>query len=270
MALTFIRSIKRYVGYSTILYDNLVATFVEFQKSVDEIKYKETESGHYLFLSANANRGGIQIHFNNGDLMPSKVVRFKSDTTDFVTLSFSAIRLDNILPSGYFRVPSLSSTADSDIQVANLSPDPLPNRSLLSVGTQAPDWDLLNANGQHVRLSALKGKVVLMDFWATWCAPCIQTQPLLQRIHEKYSDVVVLGMDYHEKKDVDLNAYKARKKIKYEMISHAEGIGSAYKISVLPTAYLIDRSGTIVYTSRGYGEDDEGRLIKAIESALSK
>lgn len=136
---------------------------------------------------------------------------------------------------------------------------------LLPVETKAPDWVLLNSDKMERKLSDFKGKVVLLDFWATWCPPCLRAQPFLQGIHEKYDDVVVIGMDFNERKRVDLNTYKAKRNISYEMMYNSEKIGRLYKINVLPTLYIIDKSGKIAYSSFGYSEKDEDRIIAAIE-----
>jgi thiol-disulfide isomerase/thioredoxin len=143
----------------------------------------------------------------------------------------------------------------------------LNNSTLLAVGTIAPEWELQNSENKKRKLSDFKGKIVVMDFWATWCAPCIQSQPKLQAIHEKYKDVVVLGMDFNDKPNVELNKYKLRKNLSYEMILNAEKIGAFYKVVGLPTVYVIDKAGKIIYASLGYSEKEEHQLEKIIEQA---
>jgi thiol-disulfide isomerase/thioredoxin len=144
------------------------------------------------------------------------------------------------------------------------------NSDLLPVGTMAPEWSLKNSDGQLRKLRDYKGKIVLMDFWATWCAPCVQSQPKLQSIQEKYKDVVVLGMDYNDQENVDLNKYKLRKKLNYEMIMNAEKIGAVYKVVGLPTVYVIDPTGKIIHAGLGYGEREEAQLTAVIENASKK
>jgi thiol-disulfide isomerase/thioredoxin len=144
------------------------------------------------------------------------------------------------------------------------------NGELLTVGTIAPEWSLQNSDGQLRKLSDYKGKIVLMDFWATWCAPCVQSQPKLQSIQEKFKNVVVLGMDYNDQENVDLNKYKLRKKLNYEMIVNAEKIGAVYKIVGLPTVYVIDPTGKIIHADLGYSEKEEAQLTAVIENASKK
>lgn len=74
---------------------------------------------------------------------------------------------------------------------------------LLQAGTVAPDWTLLDSKGNKVTLSSLKGKVIVLDFWATWCAPCKQVMPTIQKMHEKYKSkgVLVYGVNTWERAD---------------------------------------------------------------------
>jgi thiol-disulfide isomerase/thioredoxin len=138
------------------------------------------------------------------------------------------------------------------------------NSTLLPIGTIAPEWELQNSEGKKRKLSDFKGKIVVMDFWATWCAPCIQSQPNFQALHENHKDIVVLGMDFNDQENIDLNKYKLRKKLGYEMILNAEKIGAIYKVAGLPTVYVIDQSGKIAYSSMGYSEKTENELAAFI------
>lgn len=142
---------------------------------------------------------------------------------------------------------------------------------LLEVGSLAPEWELSDSNGKRRKLSEYRGKIVVMDFWATWCAPCVKAQPTLQSIHEKYSgDVIVLGMNAFDKENIDLNAYKTRKNLSYDMILDSENIAEIYKIKILPIVYLLDRDGKILYTGTGYSENEAAVLLSEIEKARNK
>src|SRR5215813_2707656 len=75
--------------------------------------------------------------------------------------------------------------------------------NLLPVGTTAPDWQLSGAQGQTYSLSSYRGKVVVMDFWATWCQPCTAVMPRMQKLQQKFADkgVVVFGINSWENGD---------------------------------------------------------------------
>src|SRR5690606_36824638 len=143
---------------------------------------------------------------------------------DYISLTLTNVRYDVSFPVAFFETENLSSSKINNLNNV-FTQSLLDNRSsttLLPNGAKAPDWELLNSDGIKKRLSDFKGKAVVLDFWATWCAPCVQAQPLLQSIHDKYKDVVFLGMNYNDKAGINLNDYKEEKKISYEMILNAE------------------------------------------------
>ena len=121
----------------------------------------------------------------------------------------------------------------------------------------APDFELpVVANGAsgnaRIRLSQLKDKVVILDFWATWCGPCAQQAPILDRIARKYeSDVVVLGINVGEAPQSAAN-YARAKGLSYPILIDPEGAAqAAYDASAVPTVVVIDTRGNIATFNRG-------------------
>ena len=121
----------------------------------------------------------------------------------------------------------------------------------IPAGGPAPEISLPNVNDSVVSLSSLKGKVVLVDFWASWCAPCRQSIPSIVRLYNKYKDkgfeVLAVSID-EEKKDWQ----KAMKYFRMKYISlvdttgWASKIAAAYAVEGIPASFLIDQSGKIV------------------------
>ncbi len=259
---------KNYIGYSRILYKNIENTFQIFEENRSNITTTRTRAGYYLSVPHTVDRGEIQMHFKTGSLLPEKIVRYKNknNNVDYVELHLTTIKSNISFDKNFFTLENFIKL-DTEPQKtgSNLR---FPNSSLLSTNTLAPDWELLNQNGVKRKLSEFRGKVVVLDFWATWCAPCVQAQPKLQSIHENYADVVVLGMNFNDKQNIDLNKYRSKKKLSYEMILNAEKISKPYKVISLPTAYVVDKSGKIVYSGVGYSEKEEKLLILAIQKAL--
>lgn len=138
--------------------------------------------------------------------------------------------------------------------------------NLLPVGQQAPDWNLMNSKKDFIKLSDFKGKIVLLDFWASWCAPCIRAQPTLESIHQNYKNVVVLGINIQEGKDIDLESYKNKNALNYELIKGSEEMAKDYRVEVLPVVYLIDENGIILYAGFGYNEKKKAEIIEVIET----
>jgi cytochrome c biogenesis protein CcmG, thiol:disulfide interchange protein DsbE len=120
----------------------------------------------------------------------------------------------------------------------------------------APDFTLpVAANGDEgaqMRLSDLRDKIVILDFWASWCGPCAMQAPILDRIARRHSDdVVVLGINVDDSPDV-AKAYATKKGLSYPILADLEGKASnLYKATTLPTIVLIDGKGNIVQLTQG-------------------
>lgn len=141
---------------------------------------------------------------------------------------------------------------------------------MLAVGQQAPDWELKTPDGKAVRLSGLRGNVVVMDFWATWCGPCKMAMPGVQSVHEKFKDrpVKVFGIDIWEKKDAEPAEYMKSKKLTYTLLLHGDKVADDYRVSGIPSFYVIDREGRVAYAASGFLPNREKELVRTVKRAL--
>jgi peroxiredoxin len=134
----------------------------------------------------------------------------------------------------------------------------------------APDFTLKTVDGASVSLSDYKGKVVLLNFWATWCPPCVRETPRLVRVAEKYKDqgLVVLGVNTtYQDEPAKVEQFVRNQRISYPVLLDPEGVaGEKYPARLMPTSYLIDTDGKIVHTK--VGEVDEATLSEQIEALL--
>ena len=133
---------------------------------------------------------------------------------------------------------------------------------LLEVGTTAPDWQLNGPEGQTHSLSSYRGKVVVMDFWATWCGPCTAVMPRMQKLQQKFADkgVVVFGVNSWE--NGDAIALMKSKRYSYELLLHGEQIADAYKVTTLPVVYIVGLDGKIIYCHEGEDQKDLSAVIE--------
>jgi cytochrome c biogenesis protein CcmG, thiol:disulfide interchange protein DsbE len=110
----------------------------------------------------------------------------------------------------------------------------------------APAFALKNLRGKTVRLEDYKGKVVLINFWATWCAPCQSEMPELVKLQKKYAakGLQILGVTYEPEKLTAVNRVARKFKINYPLLFGSEELSKQYKIEeVLPVTILVDREG---------------------------
>lgn len=148
-----------------------------------------------------------------------------------------------------------------------------PKRSgATQVGTIAPEWTAKDPEGKEHKLSDYKGKLVLMDFWGTWCPPCRAAMPGMQKLHEKYKDqgLVVLGMNVERSANADPAGYMKQNKYTYGLMLNSEEIARQYSIMAYPTFILIGPDGKILFRDQGFSQNVERQLEETIKANLDK
>ncbi len=122
-------------------------------------------------------------------------------------------------------------------------------------GFLAPDFSLETTDGQIIRLSELRGKTVVLNFWATWCPPCRAEMPTLERIAQEYADqdVILLGINLNFlDKAAEIQAFLEKYGITFPILLDRQGeVARLYEISALPTTFFIGPDGMIRYVVIG-------------------
>ncbi|WP_228435834.1 TlpA family protein disulfide reductase [Chryseobacterium pennipullorum] len=144
------------------------------------------------------------------------------------------------------------------------------SQNKIETGKKAPEITLSKADGSSFSLSSLKGKVVLIDFWATWCAPCVEEQPALKTLYDTYSDQVennqfeILGVSLDKSKESWQKAID-RFSISWPQVSDLKfwksPVAKSYEIDELPFNVIVDGEGTIIAKNL-HGKDLEVFLKK--------
>jgi thiol-disulfide isomerase/thioredoxin len=140
--------------------------------------------------------------------------------------------------------------------------------TFLPVGRAAPDWSLPTPAGDTLSLAALRDTVVIMDFWATWCGPCLTVMPDLQEIHEDYArrPVKVVGVNVWERGDPE--ALMADSGFTYALALDGDSVAADYLVTAIPTLYVIGPEGRVVYRARGAGGDSAHGIRAVVDSLL--
>lgn len=139
----------------------------------------------------------------------------------------------------------------------------------LRIGQKAPDWKLRTPEGQTVALKNLRGNVVVLSFWATWCEYCEQSMPALEAIHERYADepVKVFGVNCWET-DGDPVAYMKSANRSLPILLDGNKVAEKYRVNGLPTCFVIDGGGRIAYIGTGILQGRE--MLHHIEKAAAR
>jgi thiol-disulfide isomerase/thioredoxin len=143
----------------------------------------------------------------------------------------------------------------------------------LDEGDRAPDFQARSVSGDaQVVLHQLRGKVVLLDFWASWCAPCNAAMPQLEKLSKEFpaDQFVVVGVNVDKKLD-DARRALAKRSVSYPNASDPTGtLPKRFGLQTMPTTYLIDQNGVVRYVHRGYRNGDADELREQIEKLLAK
>ena len=134
---------------------------------------------------------------------------------------------------------------------------------------KAPDFSLKNLEGEEIALSKLRGKVVLLDFWATWCGPCRESIPHLIDLYKTYQPkgFTIIGMSVDkENEEAALRRFVKSMDIPYSVVLSPESLARQYGISGIPTTFLIDREGKILEKIVGFN----GTIAKHLTTRISE
>lgn len=117
------------------------------------------------------------------------------------------------------------------------------------VGKPAPDFTLLDMQGQQVSLSQFRGKVVILNFWATWCPPCRQEMPSMERLYRdfKEKDMVILAVNVDENGKQAVREFLQKMPYSFPILLDSKNIAqNSYGVFRLPESFVIDRNGVVI------------------------
>lgn len=142
----------------------------------------------------------------------------------------------------------------------------------LAPGETPPAIDMPDQAGKQVDLNALKGKVVLIDFWASWCGPCREEMPVLEALHKKYASqglvIVGINIDNNPKK---MNNFLKGNPASFRIVHDRKlNVAAKYEPATMPSSYFVGRGGKIRYVHEGFRKKDAEELEARIQSLLAE
>lgn len=259
------------------------ATYAMYADTYAMIMYRMGEYKKGLPYTKDAalaiHKGNNAGHNNTYALLAEKalpVSKYKKDLEQFVKDGKSTGEIKEILKRAY--VKEKKSDAGFDDYVADLEKESYMKmlaelrKSMLS--ETAPSFALLDLDGKKVDISDLKGKVVVVDFWATWCGPCIASFPGMQKMVNKYKDkpdvrfVFIDTWEQGDKKEKNAGDFMASKKYTFHVLMDNDNkVVEQFKVNGIPTKFIIDKEGLIRYKSVGYNGSDD-RLISELTAMI--
>jgi peroxiredoxin len=135
---------------------------------------------------------------------------------------------------------------------------------------EAPDFTLKSLEGTNLRLEEYRGQVVLINFWASWCGPCRQEMPLLDRLHQRYLDTgfAVLGVNV-EGEEAPARELIDKIPVTFPvLIDEGQAVSELYRLEAMPSTVVVDRDGVVRYIHRGYKPGDEAKYVEVVKELI--
>ena len=143
----------------------------------------------------------------------------------------------------------------------------------VQLNNKAPEFTLNDVYGRAVSLNGLKGKVVYVNFWASWCGPCQEEFPQLENLAKKYADsgLTILAINQDKKRSnmqEFLGKFSAVPSNMIILTDPSSSVITQYGPRAMPTSYVIDKQGVVRYIHFGFGESDPSKWIKEIDALI--
>ncbi len=170
------------------------------------------------------------------------------------------------------RLSTLAAATLALLPAAALAQDPPP----LPAGTPAPAFATRTVTGKPLTLRSLRGKVVLLDYWATWCGPCQMATPTLESLHKQFAKkgLVVVGLSVDDQRSVGV-VKPFMKHFGMTYLVSASPVANnkaqyAYNVHGIPSQFLIDKKGIVRWSQSGYSDNEAQELPPLIKKLLAE
>jgi len=138
------------------------------------------------------------------------------------------------------------------------------------ISGKAPDFTLKSRSGKNLRLSDFRGQVVMLNFWASWCGPCREEMPIMEKFYKRYKKLgfTILGVNVEEDSS-KANAYLRDIKVSFPILyDNTNKLSEVYSVRAMPTTVMIDRNGNMRYLHQGFKTGTEKAYKKEIKKLI--
>ena len=139
-----------------------------------------------------------------------------------------------------------------------------------TVSGPAPNFTLKSLQGKNLKLSEMRGEVLLINFWASWCGPCRKEMPLLNALHNKYEPLgfKVIGINVEENPD-DARGFMRDFPVDFPvLLDSTNKVSKLYDVVAMPTTVVVDRDGNMRFLHKGYKPGDEKQYRKMVKKLI--
>ncbi len=207
----------------------------------------------------------IRTYFDKKTNLPIKELKkLTSPTENFIqTFEILDLKINEGVDKAIFTPKTPEGYVNEEIAVQG-------KQEAENLGNVAEDFTLTDINGKSVTLSSLKGNVVVLDFWGTWCHWCVKAMPKLQNVHEHFKgkNVIVLGISCNEREGANPKAFMKENKVTYNSLLLGNEVANKFKVTGFPTLFVIDKNGKIISSKSGYADEMDKDLIELITKNL--
>ncbi len=214
-----------------------------------------------------SRRSRLVLSLGVDDLLPRRIVESsRSQRGDAVTntLTVTDLRVNTALPPGAFKLaPPEGFAAQSN--------DPLP-RFDLRRGAEIPNFTLKDLAGNEHSLHDYKGKVVVLEFWATWCPFCLQSLPAMnETYHEKKDEgLEILAINARDSNQSDPAGVFRQQGVDLTCLLNGSNVAMSFAVQGIPAVFVIDREGRLVHSQSGFSEALHAELERVIDETLAR
>jgi peroxiredoxin len=253
----------------------------KYQEKVETIKAIKTE-----FFNAKGNTESLKELQKKRDSLTIQLKNFGYEFIETNTNSdFSLFILDGLTSQKGFDVElasnafknieaSIKTKNESNQLISNRIKQKIesnPNKQKIKIGMQAPDFTAPDPEGKQITLSTIKGKVTIVDFWASWCKPCRIENPNLVKLYDKYHskglEIISVSLERGNQKAIWIEAIK-KDLLNWYNVSNLkfwqDPIAQAYSVSSIPATFILDENGTVV-AQRLRGTELEAKIKELLD-----
>ena len=261
------------------------AVFNDYKNQYQE-KIEAIDAVRSQFLNSNKDTEGLKALQKKGDSLRAQLKNFGYEFIKTNNDSdFSLFVLEGLTSQKGFDVESASNAfknIEASIKTKNESNQLItdrirqkiesnPNRPKIKIGMQAPDFTAPDPQGKQITLSEIKGKVTIVDFWASWCKPCRIENPNLVKLYDKYHskglEIISVSLERGNQKAFWIEAIK-KDQLNWYNVSNLkfwqDPIAQAYSVNSIPATFILDENGTVV-AERLRGAELEATIKNLLE-----